>query len=941
MKRMLFNATQAEELRVAIVDGQTLLDLDIETLGKEQRKGNIYTGVITRIEPSLEACFVDYGVERHGFLPFKEVSRSYFQGYEGGKVRIQDVLKEGMQVIVQVEKDERGNKGAALTTYISLAGRYLVLMPNNPRGGGVSRRIEGEDRAELKEAMAQLDVPNGMSIIARTAGIGRSAEELNWDFNYLLQLWRAIEDAAIAHKQPYLLFMESSLVIRAIRDYYRPDISEILVDNPEVYEQVSEFMSYVMPNNLSRLKLYTDHTPLFSRLQIEQQIETAFARSVSLPSGGAIVIDHTEALVSIDVNSARATRGADIEETAFKTNMEAAEEVARQMRLRDLGGLVVIDFIDMEDAKHQRDVENVLRDALKKDRARVQMGKLSRFGLLELSRQRLQPALAESSHIACPRCAGTGVIRSIESTALHVLRLIQDAAMKENTGEVHAQVPVDVATFLLNEKRAELFGLEERLDVSVFLIPNTNLENPHYEISRIRNDDVEENAEPSYKRVTQPEKDDSMPFSNSKGEKATHPEPAVRGLKHATPAPTVAKAKKSWWDSFKGWLKNLFGGETAEPEKTSAKKKGNEKNQARTANKRNNPNRRQHKTHDGENTPQNERKPRNKSEKNTANADAKAVMQPENATKQEKQNRKAEQREQQRLNHEKAKVEKAQQHAAQVENNAPMQPETLENTPKKVNSRNKKQKALVVHIGNEKRSKNNRRNQNRGRSVPSAVKMEHYLNFDDVAARVEDGIVHILQQYPDLATESSLVAEYQARQTPVLVGIMNDDVESTSLPVAEQEDDVVATSAARVEQAIATLFPSIAPALESKLKAIESEDDEPVVKVAVTTEVSTETAIAENGETEAIPAETLVTEPVPSETVVQKQPETATSARQEAVQLAEASGLVLVETSVGAIIAAAARVEPPMPSVLHRSDVPRVSQNVAPVEMIQVETIRE
>ena len=506
MKRMLFNATQAEELRVAIVDGQTLLDLDIETLGKEQRKGNIYTGVITRIEPSLEACFVDYGVERHGFLPFKEVSRAYFQDYEGGKVRIQDVLKEGMQVIVQVEKDERGNKGAALTTFISLAGRYLVLMPNNPRGGGVSRRIEGEDRAELKEAMSQLNVPNGMSIIARTAGIGRSAEELQWDFNYLFQLWHAIEEAAAAHKQPYLLFMESSLVIRAIRDYYRPDIAEILVDNPEVFEQVSEFMSYVMPNNLSRLKLYEDHTPLFSRLQIEQQIETAFARSVSLPSGGAIVIDHTEALVSIDVNSARATRGSDIEETAFKTNMEAAEEVARQMRLRDLGGLVVIDFIDMEDAKHQREVENVLRDALKKDRARVQMGKLSRFGLLELSRQRLQPALAESSHIACPRCAGTGVIRSIESTALHVLRLIQDAAMKENTGEVHAQVPVDVATFLLNEKRAELFGMEERLDMSVFLIPNPHMENPHYEITRIRTDDVEENVLPSYKRVTQPEK---------------------------------------------------------------------------------------------------------------------------------------------------------------------------------------------------------------------------------------------------------------------------------------------------------------------------------------------------------------------------------------------------------------------------------------------------
>ncbi|WP_373823918.1 ribonuclease E/G, partial [Neisseria dentiae] len=589
MKRMLFNATQAEELRVAIVDGQTLLDLDIETLGKEQRKGNIYKGVITRIEPSLEACFVDYGTDRHGFLPFKEVSRSYFQDYEGGRARIQDVLKEGMQVIVQVEKDERGNKGAALTTFISLAGRYLVLMPNNPRGGGVSRRIEGEERQELKAAMAELDVPRGMSLIARTAGIGRSVEELQWDFNYLQQLWQAIEEAGKAHNEPYLLFMESSLLIRAIRDYYRPDIGEILVDNQEVHEQISEFMSYVMPNNVGRLKLYQDHTPLFSRFQIEHQIESAFARSVSLPSGGAIVIDHTEALVSIDVNSARATRGADIEDTAFKTNMEAAEEVARQMRLRDLGGLVVIDFIDMENPKHQRDVENVLRDALKKDRARVQMGKLSRFGLLELSRQRLKPALGESSHIACPRCAGTGVIRSIESTALHVLRIIQEEAMKDNTGEVHAQVPVDVATFLLNEKRAELFGLEERLDVSVFLIPNTHLENPHYEITRVRTDDVDENAEPSYKRVEVPEENESdKPFGSERA-KAARPEPAVKGVKHTQPAPIAAEpavTSSGWWGGFKSWLGKVFGGSPESEKAPEAEKAAERSNGNRQSNRR-------------------------------------------------------------------------------------------------------------------------------------------------------------------------------------------------------------------------------------------------------------------------------------------------------------------------------------------------------------------
>lgn len=575
MKRMLFNATQAEELRVAIVDGQSLLDLDIETLGKEQRKGNIYKGIITRIEPSLEACFVDYGTDRHGFLPFKEISRSYFQNYEGGRARIQDVLSEGVEVIVQVEKDERGNKGAALTTFISLAGRYLVLMPNNPRGGGVSRRIEGEDRQELKQAMSELDTPRGMSLIARTAGIGRSTEELQWDLNYLVQLWRAIEQAAQQHNKPYLLFMESSLLIRAIRDYFQPDIGEILIDSQEVYDQIREFMSYVMPAYISRLRHYTDHTPLFSRFQIEQQIESAFSREVALPSGGAIVIDHTEALVSIDVNSARATRGADIEDTAFKTNMEAAEEVARQMRVRDLGGLVVIDFIDMENSKNQRDVETTLREALKKDRARVQMAKLSRFGLMELSRQRLKPSLGESSHTICPRCAGTGSIRSIESTALHILRIIQEESMKDNTAEVRVQVPVDVATFLLNEKRAELFGLEERLDVCVLLIPNIHLENPHYSVTRVRTDNIEENTVPSYHQVQEPENIGELPFSIGQN-KPVRPEAAVKGIHHTQPAPVIEKVvvekdtAPGLWKKLSGWLGNLFSAKPAVPVSPSA-----------------------------------------------------------------------------------------------------------------------------------------------------------------------------------------------------------------------------------------------------------------------------------------------------------------------------------------------------------------------------------
>ena len=541
MKRMLFNATQAEELRVAIVDGQKLVDLDIETVGKEQRKGNVYKGLITRIEPSLEACFVDYGTDRHGFLPFKEVSRSYFQSFEGGRPRIQDVLREGMEVIVQVEKDERGNKGAALTTYISLAGRYLVLMPNNPRGGGVSRRIEGEERQELKDLLGQLEVPGGMSLIARTAGIGRNYEELQWDLGYLLQLWRAIEGAAGAQGAPFLILQESSLVIRAIRDYYHAEIGEILIDTDEIYEQARQFISHVMPNTLGRVKLYKDQVPLFSRFQIEHQIETAFSRSVQLPSGGAIVIDHTEALVSVDVNSARATKGADIEETAFKTNMEAAEEIARQLRLRDLGGLIVIDFIDMENVKNQRDVENRLREVLKHDRARVQMGKLSRFGLLELSRQRLQPSLGETSHEPCPRCHGIGFIRGTESSALHILRIIQEEAMKENTGAVHAQVPVDVATFLLNEKRAEIHSIEERLDVNVVLIPNIYLETPHYKIVRLRHDDLLELGDaPSYSRVEVQEEEAVTHFGQEKP-KVERQEAAVKGITPQQPAPLATE----------------------------------------------------------------------------------------------------------------------------------------------------------------------------------------------------------------------------------------------------------------------------------------------------------------------------------------------------------------------------------------------------------------
>jgi ribonuclease E len=562
MKRMLFNATQAEELRVAIVDGQKLVDLDIESAAKEQRKSNIYKAVITRVEPSLEACFVDYGTDRHGFLPFKEISRDYLRD-DHGKGRMQDQLREGQELIVQVDKDERGNKGAALTTYISLAGRYLVLMPNNPRGGGVSRRVEGEERNELRDAINGLDVPQGMSVIARTAGIGRTTEELQWDMNYLLQLWHAVEEAAKMQSGAYLIYQESSLVIRAIRDYFHQEIGELLIDTEAIYEQAQQFMSHVMPANVNRVKLYKDDVPLFSRFQIEHQIETAYARQVPLPSGGSIVIDHTEALVSVDVNSARATKGGDIETTAFNTNLEAADEIARQLRLRDLGGLIVIDFIDMENAKNQREVENRLRDALKYDRARVQLGKISRFGLMELSRQRLRPALAEAAHIPCPRCHGIGHIRGTESTALHILRIIQEEAMKDNTAQVVAQVPVDVATFLLNEKRTDVMTIESRFKVNVLLVPNRHLETPNYNVDRLRHDDLN-NAEPmplSFDLVKQPEQEDAARQAKEEAA-APRQEAVVKGITPAQPAPLpvekpadAAQPEETWFDKVIAWFK--------------------------------------------------------------------------------------------------------------------------------------------------------------------------------------------------------------------------------------------------------------------------------------------------------------------------------------------------------------------------------------------------
>lgn len=563
MKRMLFNATQPEELRVAIVDGQTLIDLDIESISKEQRKSNIYKAVITRIEPSLEAAFVDYGCERHGFLPFKEIATSCISKSETSNDRIQDLLREGQELIVQVDKDERGSKGAALTTYISLAGRYLVLIPNNPNSGGVSRRITGEERNELRDVIAHLEVPTGMSIIARTAGIGRSAEELQWDLNYLTQLWRAIEEAANNQDGVFLIYQESSLVIRAIRDYYSQEIGEILIDSRDIYEQASQFMAHVMPNNVDRLKFYHDDVPLFSRFQIEHQIETAYSRQVTLPSGGAIVIDHTEALVSVDVNSARAIRGLDIEHTALNTNLEAADEIARQLRLRDLGGLIVIDFIDMDLQRNQREVEARLHEALRQDRARIQVGKISRFGLLELSRQRLRPSLGESNYIPCSRCQGTGFIRGTDSSALHILRIIQEEAMKENTSALHVQLPVDVATYLLNEKRAEIYDIEVRQKINIILIPNIHIETPAYNVTRIRHEDVKSHENVVSYKLVEKNAEETNPVVNEHKNKPTRPQAAVHGITPSQPAPMREDKSRdtSLLDKFFSWFKPSSGNE--------------------------------------------------------------------------------------------------------------------------------------------------------------------------------------------------------------------------------------------------------------------------------------------------------------------------------------------------------------------------------------------
>ncbi|MDC7717672.1 Rne/Rng family ribonuclease [Vogesella sp. DC21W] len=971
MKRMLFNATQAEELRVAIVDGQKLIDLDIETVGKEQRKGNIYKGTITRIEPSLEACFVDYGTERHGFLPFKEVSRSYFQNYDGGRPRIQDVLREGMEVVVQVEKDERGNKGAALTTYVSLAGRYVVLMPNNPRGGGVSRRIEGEERQELKDLLSQLEVPNGMSLIARTAGIGRSLEELQWDLNYLLQLWRAVDGAAGAQSAPFLILQEGSLVIRAIRDYYQPDIGEILIDTEEIYEQARQFMSHVMPNNVGRVKLYKDPVPLFSRFQIEHQIETAFSRAVTLPSGGAIVIDHTEALVSVDVNSARATKGSDIEDTAFRTNLEAAEEIARQLRLRDLGGLIVIDFIDMESQKNQRDVENRLREVLKHDRARVQMGKLSRFGLLELSRQRLQPSLGETSHVPCPRCHGIGFIRGIESSALHILRIIQEEAMKENTGAVHAQVPVDVATFLLNEKRAEIYSIEARLDVAVVLIPNLHLETPHYKIVRVRHDDLAEVSEsPSYRRVELPEEDAAHPFGQEKP-KVERQEAAVKGITPAQPAPMAAdpvpaaapaapvaapvarRDEPGLIAKIVGWFKGLLGEEPAAAAPAPVAEVKKPQREARNPRQRND--RRPGARRDREDG-------RGNRDENRANREPREERQPRQADEQRRRPQAADAV--QRDEREPRSEQQPRQERAPRREREPREPREPRENVQRAELGDAAPKERETAPRNERRRERNRDASREGKEQVQAPQVAEELQpvalvpvQEEAAEAVADAAVVAGEAVGGEQRERRRRRSRRDRRDDAVVAEQGEALAETAEVAAEAAGQAVAPVAEAAPVAVETAAVEAVAAPVVAVAPVTVEADPVVVEVVAEVAVeSVQPQVEPVAPAEQVAVEAVAEAPVQAEEVAVVEVQPVAQAVVEAVAVAEtavvAEPVVAAEpvADLGGLVLVTTRPASELPVVeaapvevkgKRRREVVREVAEVAPLELVQVQTARD
>ncbi|MGB4812344.1 MAG: Rne/Rng family ribonuclease [Methylophilaceae bacterium] len=894
MKRMLFNATQEEELRVAIVDGQKLIDLDIEHAGKEQRKSNIYKGIITRIEPSLEAAFVDYGQERHGFLPFKEVSRSYFKEGADSKARIQDALKEGQEVIVQVDKDERGNKGAALTTFISLAGRYLVLMPNNPRGGGVSRRIEGEDRDELRDVLAQINVPKGMSVIARTAGIGRNVEELQWDLNYLTQLWTAIDDATKPkiddqgkrlNPAPELIYLESSLVIRAIRDYFSADIGEILIDTKDIFDQAEYFMSVVMPSNVSRVKLYQDEIPLFTRFQIEHQIESAFSREVRLPSGGAIVIDHTEALVSVDVNSGRSTRGSDIEHTAFNTNIEAAEEVARQLRLRDLGGLVVIDFIDMESQRNQREVENALRDALHADRARVQTSKISKFGLLELSRQRLRPSLGDTNHIPCPRCSGTGHIRGIESTALHILRIVQEDAMKENSAIIQVQLPVEIATFLLNEKRADIHMIEQRIDVEIVLIPNIHLETPNYNIVKVKHDDVKDDASrASYKMVEMPTETTYIP-SVEETTKAIKPVAAVKGITPAAPAPivierTIAAPVVAPKLSLMDKIKRFFGAaaettpvQTIETKKPEVQNRDNNRN-------RNDRNRNRNEKNRNDRGDKNGQQPDRSAQQNTANAQNQEPRPPKPQQARAEQPRQEQQRKQTNNSENVANAVTAviAETTAIVDANKPQNSERSRRNRNRRNRRDRDENSPLPFVPNEEQNAN-----------PVAV-------TKDTAASIAPVVVsQTIDQV--LAVELGPVEKSTVQESEVQTSVVQETMTQESVAQEPQATNAEIQTEAKVE-AIENKEAKAKPKQKATKKVEEINAPHANIAEAIKAKRKMD---SDDKVTEAIPAAMLSeTEVITTEVPASKTKKTSKpKPTQKPVDLV-ASGLQLVETKADA-----------------------------------------
>jgi len=847
MKRMLINATQSEELRVALVDGQTLFDLDIESPGHEQKKSNIYKGKITRIEPSLEAAFVDYGANRHGFLPMKEIARNYFpSGYSfKGRPSIKEVLKEGQEVIVQIDKEERGQKGAALTTFISLAGSYLVLMPNNPRAGGISRRIEGDERTDLKSSLSKLNLPHGMGLIVRTAGVGKSYEELEWDLSVLVHHWQSISDAAEGRSAPFLIHQESNVIIRAIRDYLRRDIGEILVDRPKIFDSVKKHIELVRPDFLSKVKLYDNEVPLFTHFQIETQIESAFQREVRLPSGGSIVIDPTEALTSIDINSAKATKGGDIEETAYNTNLEAADEISRQLRLRDLGGLVVIDFIDMTPVKHQREVENRMRDAVRPDRARIQLGRISRFGLLEMSRQRLRPSIGETSQGVCPRCNGTGHVRGVESLALSILRLMEEESIKENTLHIQAQVPVPVATYLLNEKRRSVFHIEKQHKVKVLIIPNPHMDTPQYEVIRVRTDETV--AEASY----------DMAITTAEVEQAVMPkydtdaikpdEPALQGMSSPTrkePKVTIEtkkvqtpkKVQKKSTSGILGWLKSLFSDNVeAKPKAPTSTERSTNNREQQNRRPRKNQQRRptrnkrpsdidEQKTNESSNLKAREPNDRNNKDNKKPN------RKPDNETaKQQPKEQKVAERRQRRSKRKNVRMQKNDEGQLEQQNDLPVQNLSID---KSINSQanNSTTKTVetvesnvVVNIDETKEREDrprNRRSPRHLRSHGQRRRRQETQNDESVSTNVEQ-----------ISTESTNIAEdpievrYPHNEVNNETSIDENESGQISMPITatDSENKTVVSEPAIEEAAVLDEAPSVE--FESTVEVSATEDN--------------------------------------------------------------------------------------------------------------------